>query len=652
MQYFSIFPRTETLRSICLLLTFSFVSPTFVSLAVCSATNLAKADDASVTNATDVTNATNVTQSADALPIHGIPGLQEQLDALSAPALCLYSSEKNPTPSELDALAKEKPVVITIPKGVYHFYCDQGLIQEHFVSNHDQDNPKSVGISFQNLKNVTFDGAGSTLIFHGKMLPIVLKNCANCTLKNFEIDFSDPSISQVKVLANGPEGITVEIAQDAKYEIEDGRLFFSGTQWRYSPGTGIAFEEKTRRLVFTTSDVQVNLTDVRELRPRVVLCPNWKNEKLIPGTRVTLRPWSRPACGVFVFHDLNTTLENIQIHYAEGMGVLAQMSENIHLNGLSVCLREKNDARYFTTQADATHFSGCKGTILSENSLYESMMDDAINVHGTYLKVVERIDDSTLRGQYSHPQAYGFHWGTIGDEIQFIRSNTMEALGDVNRIAAIRAVDKPTEHGAKIFEIRFEKPVPAEISEKGTFGIENLTWTPEVIFRKNVIRNNRARGALFSTPKPTLVEENLFDHTSGTAILLCGDCNGWFETGACRNVVIRKNTFVNSLTNMFQFTNAIISIYPEIPNLKDQKKFFHGGKPDSILIEENLFKTFDNPIVYAKSIDGLTFRKNRIEKNSDYPAFHWNQNSFLLERATNVKIEENESAFPLTIERR
>lgn len=37
----------------------------------------------------------------------------------------------------------------------------------------------------------------------------------------------------------------------------------------------------------------------------------------------------------------------------------------------------------FTTQADATHFSGCKGKITSCNGLYEGMMDDAINVHGT-----------------------------------------------------------------------------------------------------------------------------------------------------------------------------------------------------------------------------------------------------------------------------
>ena len=37
-------------------------------------------------------------------------------------------------------------------------------------------------------------------------------------------------------------------------------------------------------------------------------------------------------------------------------------------------------------------------------------MDDAINVHGTYLKVVKRVDDRTLVGRYMHGQSWGFEW--------------------------------------------------------------------------------------------------------------------------------------------------------------------------------------------------------------------------------------------------
>ena len=499
-----------------------------------------------------------------------------------------------------------------------------------------------MGLALEDMKNLTVDGQGAELIFHGRMLPVSLLRSENCTLKNLHIDFENPHISQVKVIENDPQkGIVFEPAQWVKYRItKDGFFETFGDGWTMRHNYGIAFEGDTKHLVYNTSDVYCPIKGVKEIAPRRILAPEWKDQRLVPGTVMALRGWYRPTPGIFLSHDVNTTIENVQVHYAEGMGLLAQLCENITLDKFGVCLRGENDPRYFTTQADATHFSGCKGKIVSRNGLYEGMMDDAINVHGTYLKVVKRVDDRTLVGRYMHNQAWGFEWGCIGDEVQFVRSNTMELIGETNRIASIRPYDKEQIAGAREFLITFAEPVDAAINEKSGFGIENLTWTPEVLFAGNVIRNNRARGTLFSTPKATVVEDNLFDHTSGAAVLLCGDCNGWYETGACRNVIIRKNRFVNALTNLFQFTNAVISIYPEIPNLKDQQKYFHGGKDGGIVIEDNVFETFDAPILYAKSVDGLVYRRNVIKVNHDYKAFHPNQRRFWLERVTNVSIME------------
>lgn len=539
---------------------------------------------------------------------------------------------------EIASAGNTDSIVIVLQEGRYDFYPEGATEREYFISNHDQDNPKSVGLAFEHMKHVVFDGQGSELVFHGRMLPVSLVHSENCTLKNFSIDFENPHISQVKILENDTVAgmITYEVAPWVEYEIRDSAFVAKGEGWEHTPAWGIAFEGDTKRLVYTTSDIAVGTRKVTEIAPRKIKAP-WVNKKLIPGTVVVMRGYGRPTPGVFLSNDTNTKLENIQVHYAEGMGLLAQMSENITLDGFSVCLRGKDDPRYFTTQADATHFSGCKGKIVSVGGMYEGMMDDAINVHGTYLKVQKREDDKTLVGEYMHPQAYGFDWGFVGDTVQFIDAKTMEIIGQPNRITAIQAVDKPDNRGAKKFRIVFEQALDPAIAESGSFGIENLTWTPEVYFADNVIRNNRARGSLFSTPKQTIVENNVFDHTSGTAILLCGDCNGWFETGACHDVVIRKNRFVNSLTNMFQFTNAIISIYPEIPDLKSQQKYFHSG----IVIEDNEFDTFDVPIVYAKSVDGLVFRNNIVRQNHDYPAFHWNKHRFFFQRVIHADIENN-----------
>ncbi|MBO5698564.1 MAG: alpha-1,3-galactosidase B [Bacteroidaceae bacterium] len=534
----------------------------------------------------------------------------------------------------------DNKAILKLEAGDYDFYYDKANVRELYISNHDQDNPKNVAIIIEDLEDFTLDGGGASFHMNGRMLPIAMLDCEDCTLKNFSVDTRIPQISQVKVLENNAsEGtITYEVAPYVQYKIENGRFIVYDKNWTLQPSWGIAFEGDTKRVVYTTSDIGLGTNNVEEVAPRTIRAP-WKDARLIPGTVIAMRSYARPTPGIFLYGNDDTTLENVTIHYAEGMGLLAQICENITLNKFNVAIRA-NSGRYFTTQADATHFSGCKGKIVSVGGLYEGMMDDAINVHGTYLRIVKRLNNNTVVGQYMHGQAYGFYWGGEGDKVQFVNSNTMEVT-EQNVVTDIEPYDKKELQGAKQFKITFKKPVSEDIAN-GQYGVENLEWAPKVYFADNVIRNNRARGALFSTPKKVVVERNLFDHTSGTAILLCGDCNGWFETGACRDVVIRNNHFVNALTSMFQFTNAVISIYPEIPNLKEQQKYFHGGKGHKgVVITNNVFETFDAPIVYAKSIDGLTFKNNKVIQNNDFKPFHWNKYRFLLERAINVKIKNN-----------
>ncbi len=539
-----------------------------------------------------------------------------------------------------------KPAKLLFEAGEYDFYPDSANVREYYISNHDQDNPKLVAIVLEGIKNLTIDIVSNGhdadyahLYMNGRMLPIAMVGCENCTLRHISVDTRSPQITQVEVIENDTHNgvITYRIAPYANYKIVDGRLVTYGSNWEFTPQAGIAFDGETRHLVYRTSDIGVGVYNVEEVAPRVIRAP-WNDARLLPGTVVAMRSYYRPTPGIFVSECKNTSFYNVWVFYAEGMGLLAQMSENITLNHFRVATRSKE--RYFTTQADATHFSGCKGIIRSELGKYNGMMDDAINVHGTYLRVVKRLNDNTLVGRYMHGQAYGFYWGGAGDSVQFVRSDIME-VAKANRIVDIVPYDKETIAGCKEFKIQFEQPLPQDIAN-GNYGIENLEWTPEVLFCNNVIRDNRARGALFSTPKRTVVENNLFDHTSGTAILLCGDCNGWFETGACRDVVIRNNRFVNALTNMFQFTNGIISIYPEIPDLASQQKYFHGGNGKGVVIENNIFETFDAPIVYAKSLDGLLFRNNKIIQNNDFEPFHWIRKRFLLEKVTNVTIENND----------
>lgn len=56
-----------------------------------------------------------------------------------------------------------------------------------------------------------------------------------------------------------------------------------------------------------------------------------------------------------------------------------------------------------------------------------------------------------------------------------------------------------------------------------------MSWYPELIFRNNVVRNNRARSILVSTPRKVVVEGNTFSSMM-SAILF----EGTWTTGTNR----------------------------------------------------------------------------------------------------------------------
>lgn len=516
--------------------------------------------------------------------------------------------------------ANGQPAVVRLAKGTYRLSPESAPNRIYYISNHDQVVSHPTGVALEGWDGLTFDGAGSKLLCTGRMLPMSIVGCTDVTVKNLTIDFDNPHIGQVTVVSNDDNGISFEPSSEVKWRLKDGNRFVGyGDGWEIGFMMGVSFEPDTHHMVPQSSGVGIDFKDCT-VKDGVITAPHWNQKNLKPGTCVALRGYQRPHPAVFMEADTRATLNNVTVHYAEGMGVVAQMCTDIHLDGFNV-RPEKGGTRYFSSNADATHFVQCRGKILVENSEYEAMMDDAINVHGVYLRVRERINDRTLRCRFEHHQAYGYKWGNPGDTVMFVRSATMDQLPFVGVIRSIDTAGGPIA-GTKEYIISLDRDIPKEIDATQGYGIENMTWTPEVTFRNCIVRYNNARGALFSSPRTTICENNFFDHTSGTAILLCGDCNGWYESGAVRHLVIRGNRFLNALTNLFQFTNGVISIYPEIPNIKEAETYFHGGSDEAIVIENNEFVTFGAPLIYAKSVDGLVVRGNTLTYNNDFEQFH------------------------------
>jgi hypothetical protein len=229
-----------------------------------------------------------------------------------------------------------------------------------------------------------------------------------------------------------------------------------------------------------------------------------------------------------------------------------------------------------------------------------------------------------------HEQSTGLPWGRPGDRVGFIDHDTMRTVGE-GALASFQPADRDD------FEVRFQKPVPNEVQAGDA--LENLTWAPDVTIRDNDFDSNRARGLLVSTPGHVVIEKNRFQ-SSGAAILIAGDANQWYESGAVRDVVIRGNVFGEAcLSSPYQFGEGIISIVPGIPK-PDLAFPFHRN----IRIEDNEFHPSDYPVLFAKSVDGITFSGNRITRSRYFEPYHPRKATLTFEMCRAVRIERNEVA--------
>ena len=143
--------------------------------------------------------------------------------------------------------------------------------------------------------------------------------------------------------------------------------------------------------------------------------------------------------------------------------------------------------------------------------------------------------------------------------------------------------------------------------------MENLTWYPDLIMRNNTIRENRARSVLVTTKGRVLIEENTFA-SQMHGILIEGDNNSWYDSGAVSDITIRNNRFEN-------IGFARDHRYPLLasPLLRPEQRMGEGHYHRGIRFTGNTVKSFNGLIAKAASVQHLDISDNRIEFSTDYP---------------------------------
>lgn len=543
---------------------------------------------------------------------------------------------KDFTPEVYDfiKLNKGKPLKIVFKEGVYDFYPEKAFQKYLKISNND-NGIRKIAFYLNEHKNVEIDGGGATFMFHGGIIPFVLEDGENYKLHSFNINWDKPFTFEGTVIANSKADMTfdIQVSPNNSYEIAHEKLYFKGYDWKLSLGENIVFDTATKRPHYYTSKYEYAWKKfplkAKELRPGVIRFSNLKAKEVPPIGSVYIDKGPHgenrlfPAFRIANMKDIK--FSNINVYHCGAMALIAEKSENISLYKFNVLL-PPNATQLISASADATHFINCKGLINFEDCRFENMLDDATNVHGTYMSVTKQLAPNKFGISFMHFQQNGFDFASAGDSVRFVSRQNLLPIAS----AKVKAIDLVNEN---YYIITLEKPLSKELEKDAA--IENISWSASVTMKNCSVQQNRARGILISTLGDVLIENNYFSSMMA-GIRICGDANFWFESGPVNKVTIKNNTFEEIGIGGHK-PQAILQIDPIIKKEFRNQGYYHK----SITFENNTIKTFDPLIIYALSVDNLIIRNNTIIQTNNFPQIFKDLAQFDLQNCNNVIIQDN-----------
>lgn len=489
---------------------------------------------------------------------------------------------------------KGKPTTIKLTPGVYSFNRSESIEKLYYISNttSESENPnpiKHIALLLKDLKNITIDGSGSTLLLTGEMTSFVVDNCRNIVLKNFNIDNSNPTQTECTVKKVGNDYLIVEVHPTSQYKIENGKLIWYGDGWSFSGGIAQSYDP-VKNVTWRSWSPMDGLKKAVELRENLLFLQYENKPQARPGIVFQMRDGIRDEVCGFINNSENVKLENVNFYYLGNFGVVSQYSENISFDKCNF-MPKPGSGRTNAGFADFVQISGCKGKVQISNCNFSGAHDDPINIHGTHLKVIEYIDTKTIKVRFMHHQTYGFKAFFKGDEVELVNAETLRKiwLGTITNARLINSRE---------MILSLNKEIPTSVTNIANVVIENVTWTPEVEIKGNSFSRIPTRGILLTTRKKSIIENNIFYGTQMSAILIANDAMSWYESGPVHNLTIRKNTFL-------QCGAPVILIAPEY-------KKYEGPIHKNILIEENVFESNNSNVsaISARGVDGLTISNN------------------------------------------
>lgn len=505
----------------------------------------------------------------------------------------------------------------------YHFYkdfCQSRII--HMTNTDSFKNPtKYFAILLEKLNNITVEGNGATFIIHGDICSLALLNCKNILLENFRIKYASPNNVELKVISNKGRKVIFEIPKSTLWYCKGRKIHFfeqspftKKNYWCFTNDSnsycGVCHSGfdvyRTMHIVGPFSWIK----SVKRLSENTVEINYFKKRNFKVGDILTFsQNKNRNTCGVFVNESSNISAQNIEVNYLSGFGWLSQMCENVSFDTVSFKADEEHIVSAF---ADLIHVCGCKGDVKINNCDFANPHDDAINIHGSFLRFKEKISSNTAVFEFVHKQQGGHRAFYEGDKVKFYFRNNLQELGDVYIVkSAVDDIDNKT------VMVQFDKNLPDEIEAKylkqRNVVAENITYCPNVEIQNCTFNAIPTRGILCTTSGKVKIHDNVFTNVAMANIFISNDAADWYESGPVRDVEIYSNKFYLSASKQFEHANSPAILVEPITLGRVITKPIHKN----IEIHSNYFKLGRDRAVTANGVENIRVHDNEFDGTNE-----------------------------------
>ena len=470
-----------------------------------------------------------------------------------------------------------------------------------------------IAFLLKDLNNVVLDFNGATLVFHGRIVPFILDNCENVTIKNFKIDYDRPFYTQASVLECDSKHMRIRMDKDFPYRVEDGYLYASSETWENKLNCNnclLWLYDKTGHkhydIILGLFGPEIYPNENPPIPIRQIMVEEQGEDIVLTGEfPETWEPNDGNNCLIFTHEkrDKNTItlvgckdthIENFILIHGASMAITAMRCENIYMDNFSMYMDYQGNGRMVTNNADAIHCFTCYGDIVLKNSYMDGLLDDVINVHNQYLQV-QKVDKRKLVLSYPGTSV-DIHCPMFveGDYAAIYRLRTLEKKGRYQ----VKRITIDEQNRQLVFEFD-EDMSDIQIGDM----IENISAQPSILIEN--CKFGRFRGTSRLQSRGKIIVRNCEFNNEEFNWVFAGDMTYWFESGPVEDFTIE-----NCIFNAKGGTPRIVFMGGEVEytekenyyhrNIKVKNCHFHGGVVASLYHVENFeFKdnTSDIPMV-------------------------------------------------------